>query len=224
MSEQVLKNLKLLEEIESRHSNIKIYETEEGKLMLTLDQFIQFIEGEDEREYHKALSSQSLSLPIDSNKFLILGGGDGFLARDLFKINKKANITLVDIDIEVVNLCRTNDRLKRLNEDSLLKCDIQIADAILWVGNCKDKFDFIALDFPDNNSEELNKLYEESFYKEIIKLLNKDGVISIQCNLEIIDKVLKIIKNLLGNGEAVEYNMPFLSGGKIISGKKECNN
>jgi len=218
MSREVLRNLKLLYEKQSKYANIKIYETEEGKIMLTLDSFIQFISGEDEREYHKALSKESLTLPSNANKFLILGGGDGFLARDLLKSNDKADITLVDIDVEVVNLCRTNDRLKKLNEDSLLKCNIKIADAVEWVNNCKDKFDFIALDFPDNNDKKLNKLYEEKFYKEVIKLLNNKGIISIQTNYDISDKILKIIKNLLGNGEAVEYNMLFLDGGKIVSG------
>ena len=219
MSREVLRNLKLLVEEQSSHANIKLYETEEKKLMLVMDSFIQLIEGEDEKKYHKALSRESLSLTTNANKFLILGGGDGCLARDLFKINSKAKITLVDIDIKLVDLCKTNDRLRTLNEDSLFKCDIQIADAIRWAKDCKDKFDMIICDFPDANNKELIKLYEEKFYKEVIKLLNEKGVISIQTHYDISDKVLKIIKNLLGNGETLEYEMLFLEGGKIISGK-----
>ena len=220
-NKETLKNLQLLYEKQSKYANIKLYETEEKKLMLVMDTFIQFIEGEDEKEYHRALSRGCLSLSSNANKFLILGGGDGFLARDLFKLNSKADITLVDIDIEVVNLCKTNDRLRKLNEDSLFKCNIQIGNAIEWVKDCKDKFDFIVLDFPDPNSEELNKLYEENFYKEIVKLLNSKGVLSIQVHCNISKKIRKIIKKLLKNARAIKYFMPFLYSGKIVTGKKE---
>jgi len=49
MSEDTLKNLKLLYEKQSDFSEIKLYDTEDGRLMLVMCSFIQFIEGDDER-------------------------------------------------------------------------------------------------------------------------------------------------------------------------------
>ena len=48
MPQEILTNLKLLEEIGSPFQNIRLYQTENNRLMLTLNSKIQFVEGEGE--------------------------------------------------------------------------------------------------------------------------------------------------------------------------------
>ena len=220
MEREELTDLILLYEKQSNFANIRLYETKEKKIFLTLNTFIQFMEGEDEINYHKALVSSSISLNSSATNYLVLGGADGLVSRDIFSYNKEASITLVDIDKEVIDLCMTNERIKKLNRDSLRLCNIIIDNALTWVLKCEEKFDIVICDFPDNNSDELNKLYEESFYKQTIDLLDSKGVISIQCSYDIADKVYNIINRLLSKTKRIEYFMPFLKGGEIIVGCK----
>jgi spermidine synthase len=50
---------------------------------------------------------------------LILGGGDGMALREVLKYDDVTDVTLVDIDPDMIELARTNDVLRRLNDDSL---------------------------------------------------------------------------------------------------------
>ncbi|KKM71301.1 hypothetical protein LCGC14_1432030 [marine sediment metagenome] len=214
-----LTNLKTLYQEKSDYADIKIYETEDGRIILTLDTFIQFIEGKDEEIYHKILTFSPLRCNPIAKDFLILGGGDGLVAREILKYCKDSTITLVDLDYKVISLCMKNERIRKLNEDSLKFCNIIIDNALTWVSKCKEKFDIIICDFPDPNSPELEKLYTEDFYKEINLLLRKGGIIRIQTHSDITDKISEIIKKILGNSEIIKYSMPFLSDGAIVLGK-----
>ncbi len=215
-----LENLKLIYEKESDYSYIRLYETEDDKLMLTLDTFVQFLEGEDEKNYHDALTRPAFEENKNAKDFLILGGGDGLVARNIFKLNNDANITIVDIDREVTSLGFLNKRLRELNEYSLFCCEIYNENAIHWVKRKRNRYDIIVCDLPDPNTERLENLYSEYFYKDVIKLLKDNGIISIQCHFDIVNKVVEYIQKLLGNSKRLKYEMPFLSGGEIILGRK----
>ena len=216
-----LKNLKLIKEIQSKYALIKLYRTEEGKLMLCLDTFIQFVEGEDEEIYHKNLTRHSFD--SNSKNFLILGGGDGFVSREIFKYDVNANIDLVDIDEEMIRLSLFNKDLLKLNKGSMHFTRKYISNAFYWVKNCEKKYDSIIVDFPDANSEELKKLYTKEMYENIIKLLNKNGTVSIQAHDDIVDSVSKNIKEILGNAKVYKHKMPFLGEGNVVVGKNEFN-
>lgn len=217
---KTLTNLKTLVEKKSDYADIRLYETEDNRLMLTLDTYIQFIEGEDEKIYHKTLTFSALRCNPLAKDFLILGGGDGFVARELLKYCNDGVITLVDLDNTVIDLCMTNERIVKLNENSLKSCNIIIDNALTWVPECKEKFDIIICDFPDPNSLELEKLYTEDFYKKINLLLRDKGVVSIQCHDDVADKVFKFVNNNFKEAKRIEYEMPFLVGGEIVIGRK----
>ena len=216
--DQELMELDLIYEKDTKFQEMKLYNNKDGNLVLTLDTFIQFIEGEDEQIYHDMLTRPAFELNTKARKFLILGGGDGLVARNIFKLQPKSHTTLVDIDEELVYLCITNKRIKKMNEGSLYKCHLRCGDALEYVPKCTEKYDMIILDFPDPNSDELKKLYKKSFIYNTIQLLNKKGVISIQTNGNITDKVLEIVSEFTNTSKAVVYEMPFLSGGAIVIG------
>jgi spermidine synthase len=216
-----LRNLKLLLEKKTNFQTIRLYETEEGKVMLTLDTFVQFLEGEQEKKYHKMLTQPAIDLHNNPEHFLILGGGDGLAARNIFNNCKKAKITMVELDKEVVDLCNTNEKLKEMNENSLPLCNIHYEDALKWVPECNYIFDIIILDFPDPNNDELKKLYTKKFLTQVIALLAPGGVISIQCHYSIKHIIAKKIIDLLDNSVILTYTMPFLEEGSVVLGKKE---
>ena len=216
---QELMELDLIFEKDTKFQQVKLYNNKKGQLVLTLDSFIQFIEGEDEQIYHDMLTRPAFEFNPTSRRFLILGGGDGLVARNIFKLQPNAIISLIDIDDEVVELCKTNERIVKMNENSLDKCFILNEDALKWVPICEATYDMIILDFPDPNSDELKQLYTKSFIHNIIQLLNDKGVISIQTHEDISDTVYKIVKEVTNKCEVVSYKMPFLSGGVIVIGQ-----
>jgi len=196
-----------------------------GEIILTLDRFVQFREGEDERIYHYNLVDKAIELNPTAKTILILGGGDGLCSRNILRLLPKAIITLVDFDKEVVDFCRTHEKIVRLNEGSLEHCILIYEDAKTWVKNINIfKFDIIILDLPDGTSEELKQLYTTEFYTDVVKLLTENGIISIQTHPDIKDKVQNSINKLLKNSEVIVFKMPWLTEGAVVLGKHGKNN
>jgi spermidine synthase len=218
MSEQYI-DLELIHEEKTDYADLCLYDTEDGKLVLTLDTFIQFVEGKDEEIYHDMLVRPAFEKNTNATKFLILGGGDGLVARNIFRLKPEAEITLVDIDKRVVDLFMFEPRLVKLNEGSLPYVDKYYEDALEWVPNCKKKFDIIICDFPDPNSENLKKLYSKEFLTKVTELLENQGVIAIQTHHKWRDKTLNVVEDILGNAEAIDYEMPFLEEASIINAR-----
>ncbi len=112
---------------------------------------------------------------------LILGGGDGLAVREILKY-KEPNITLVDLDKDMVNLCKENKQIKELNKNSLNSDRLTIVnqDAYQFLKNTDEKFDVIIVDLPDPNNESLNKLYTNVFYRLCSNSLTADGIMTVQ--------------------------------------------
>jgi len=207
--------------INTKYQTVRFYENEKKELVFTLNTFIQFVEGEDERIYHDILTSPAFAANPTAQKFLILGGGDGLVARNIFRLNPGADVVLVELDGDVVNLFKSHPRLVELNEDSLPKCRVYIEDALYWVPRNQGKrFDVIILDFPDPNGKDLKKLYDIYFYELIVHLLEENGILAIQCHDDVAESVAWKVKEILGNSASLPYSMPYLDGGVIVLGKK----
>jgi len=217
-----LESLELIYEEKTKFQTMRFYNNTKGELLFTLNTFIQFVEGEDERIYHEVITKPAFDINPTAKDILILGGGDGLVARNVKRLNPEANITLVELDENVISLFSTDERLLSLNEGSLLNnINIVIDNAMNWVEKNQDKkFDIIICDFPDPNDHKLEKLYEEEFLRKVCNLLNKKGIIVIQCHYNIVDKELIVINNILGNYKEIDYKMPYLMGGVILLGEK----
>ena len=122
---------------------------------------------------------------------LVLGGGDGLAVREILKYPEVEKIVLVDLDARVVDLCRTNQDIAALNQGSLdsPKLEIRSEDAYGYLENnyrneggegYDGEFDVIITDLPDPNSESLNKLYTDLFYRLCSNNLTEHGVMSVQ--------------------------------------------
>jgi spermidine synthase len=88
-----------------------------------LDDYRLYINGNlqfssvDEAIYHEMLVLPAMSL-VHPKDVLILGGGDGLALREVEKFRDVQNITLVDLDPEMIKLASTNAVFRRLNKDS----------------------------------------------------------------------------------------------------------
>lgn len=144
---------------------------------------IQF-SSSDEYRYHEALVHVPMSAANKREKVLILGGGDGLAVREVLKYKEVQQIDLVDLDAGVTELCRSNKDIKKLNEGSLDSSKLKIynedAYEFLESNMGKDVYDVILVDMPDPNSETVNKLYTDLFYRLCSRNLSDEGVMAVQ--------------------------------------------
>jgi len=216
-SNKELWDLKLIYEQQTKFQNIKLYEKDSKYLVMALDTFIQFVEGESEQIYHSNFLIPLKNTKIEIKNILIGGGGDGCLARNLFKLNPSFNITIVDIDKNVINLCKTEPRLLKLNENSLFKCNIIIDDIKKFILKTSNKYDVVLLDLPDPNSDELKKLYSQSFISNIPLILKLNGLFIMQVPTRYRKRILGLSKKYINkDSESFIYEMPFLGEGSFI--------
>lgn len=137
--------------------------------------------SQDEYRYHEALVHLAMTKAEKNDNVLILGGGDGLAAREIFKYDVK-KITLVDLDKEIINVCRENKMIAELNGNSLdnPKMEIVNDDAYNFLVHNQFQYDVILVDLPDPNNEALNKLYTNVFYRLCKNSLSESGVMVVQ--------------------------------------------
>ena len=131
----------------------------------------------DEYLYHEPMVHTALGLTKEKSNILILGGGDGCIVRELLKYQEVKNITLVDLDNQMIEIAKNNKIFTDLNQQSFSnkKVNIVINDAFTFLENTKQFYDVILVDLPDPNNVDLNKLYSKEFYHLSKKRLKKDG-------------------------------------------------
>ncbi|NLR40681.1 polyamine aminopropyltransferase [Novosphingobium sp. ERW19] len=152
-----------------------------GDLRLYLNGNLQF-STRDEYRYHEALVWPVLGRVATPRQVLILGGGDGLAAREVLRDGRVGHVTLVDLDPEMTRLFRDTPQLAQLNAGSLASPRLTMvnADAFRWVREQQRQFDAIIVDFPDPTEFSLGKLYTETFYREVARLLAPEGVMTVQ--------------------------------------------
>lgn len=149
-------------------------------LRLFLDGNLQF-STRDEKRYHESL----VHVPIfflgkSPESVLVIGGGDGLAVRELLKYTSIRNITLLELDPEMIHLFSSNRNLTKINKNSLSSGKLQIVheDAFTFLKQNRDeiRYDLIITDLPDPNNHSLGKLYTVTFYNNLLKKLKSNGI------------------------------------------------
>ncbi|MDD5033472.1 MAG: polyamine aminopropyltransferase [Methylococcaceae bacterium] len=150
-------------------------------LRLFLNGNLQF-SSRDEYRYHEALVHPGLAALPGARKVLVLGGGDGLALREILKYPQIESITLVDLDARMTELFSKRPFLSELNAGSLNSPKVKVIndDALVWLENHRDFYDFIVVDFPDPTNYALGKLYTNAFYRLLEKRLSARGLMVIQ--------------------------------------------
>ncbi|HDS09792.1 MAG TPA: polyamine aminopropyltransferase, partial [Firmicutes bacterium] len=136
----------------------------------------------DEYRYHETLVHPAMSLVHGNKDVLILGGGDGLALREVLKHPEVKKVRLVDIDKEIVEVCRENIIISDLNNNSLKdpRVEIIIDDAYRFLEKDNQIYNVIIIDLPDPNNYSLSKLYSQEFYRLLSHHLARDGIVVTQ--------------------------------------------
>ncbi|WP_026487133.1 polyamine aminopropyltransferase [Caldanaerobius polysaccharolyticus] len=199
-------------------------------LRLYIDGNLQF-SSVDEYRYHEALVLPAMSLLKDRSHVLIIGGGDGLAAREVLKYDDVKSITLVDLDKGMTDLFSKDGDLIEYNKNSLNNPKVNIVnqDGFKYLEKTKNHFNFIIVDLPDPNSEELSRLYSLSFYRLMKKHLTDDGIAVVQSTSpyfapKVFWSINKTIKAAGLNVYPYHLNVPsFGDWGFNMASKKKLN-
>jgi spermidine synthase len=150
-------------------------------LRLHLNNNLQF-SSRDEYRYHEALVHPGLTTLPAARRVLVLGGGDGLALREILRYPQIESVTLVDLDPAMTRLFASAPPLRKLNEDALRSSKVRVvnADALQWLEDNDELFDFVVVDFPDPSNFAIGKLYSASFYRLLEKHLTANALAVIQ--------------------------------------------
>jgi len=192
----------------TQFQSIEIIDTGAFGRCLVLDGKIQSSE-KDEFIYHETLVHPAMITHHYPESVFIAGGGEGATAREVLRHPSVKRVVMVDIDKEVIDICRRflPSFHKGSFDDSRL--ELHIADVKGYLDKCQEKFDVIILDLPEPIEEgPASMLHTREFYQLVADKLGPEGIISLQAGsgswgnhecFTAITNTLKSIFSLVGN-------------------------
>jgi len=160
------------------HQHLIIFENAKFGRVMALDGIIQTTEA-DEFIYHEMLSHVPLLTHGNVKRVLIIGGGDGGILRETCKHTSVEHITQVEIDDQVVEMCKTylpNHSAGAYNDP---RVNIVINDGARFVRECTEKFDVIISDSTDPIGPG-DVLFTSDFYADCKNCLADGGILVTQ--------------------------------------------
>ncbi len=131
----------------------------------------------DEHIYHEMLVHPSMFTHPNPERVLILGGGEGATLREVLKHQSVQEAVMVDIDEELVNICREHMREWHDGAFDNPRSRLIFADAREYVEKNYDRFDVIISDLTEPIEEGPSiKLFTKEFYTTLFNRLNDDGI------------------------------------------------
>jgi len=164
---------------------IDVYDTYCFGKLLTLDGHVQ-LSSLDEFAYHEALVHIPLLSLNNPKRALVVGGGDGGVLRELCRWNSLEQIEMVEIDKRVIEACRK--ALPELSNGAFddPRVTVHIADAIQFLAEVKEPYDFIVMDITDayeGEDDSLSQsLFSEKFHLDTKNALNETGFLVSQAD------------------------------------------
>lgn len=173
---------------QSKYQSIEVHETKFFGKMLVLDGVIQLTER-DADSYNEMMAHVPMFQHTNPKRVLVIGGGDGYVLKEVLKHPSVERVDHVDLDEEVIKTCEKyfpqwGDAWK----DS--RANLHICDGAKFVRDTPDNYyDVIIQDSSDPwiAGEDgimmplpSGVLYEEAHLCELYRVLRPNGILNIQ--------------------------------------------
>lgn len=188
-----IKSKKILHEEQSKYQHVVVFESETFGRCLALDNAIQCTQM-DEFSYQEMIAFLPLNAHPNPKRVLIIGGGDGGVARECLKHPSVETLVQCEIDERVVELSKQYFPLMACSyQDPRL--ELVIGDGYKYIEKlANESFDVIITDSSDPKGP-AECLFQQPYYEMLEKKLTKQGIIC--CQAESIWFDLEFIVNLL---------------------------
>ena len=162
----------------SAHSpfqRISVFDTQAFGKVLCLGGTIALTEL-DEPTYSEHLVHPALAVHPSPKRVLVIGGGDGGVARECLRHACVERVTVVEIDLQVVDIC---ERFFPSCASSLKdpRCELVIDDAHRWLKGATDCFDVIIVDASEFANAAGDAFHGLSFADALLARLVPGGIL-----------------------------------------------
>lgn len=160
--------------------SVLIADTINYGLALFLDGVIQS-SADDEALYHELLVQPAMLRHPEPRDVLILGGGEGAALREVVAHRSVRSVTMVDIDRELVELCRTH--LAAFHRGAFDDPRVRLihADGRGFLEQDDAFYDVVILNLVDLLDSDLaDALYTQQFYRLLRRRLRPGAIVAVQ--------------------------------------------
>ena len=162
------------------YQSVQILDTACFGITLVLDGKTQSTEL-DEFVYHEGLVQPSLISHPNPEKVFIAGGGEGATLREVLSHKDIRQAVMVDIDREVVDLCRRYLPKHHQGAFDDPRLELHHTDALRFLEESQERYDVIIIDVPDPIERgPAYLLFTQEFYRLAKDRLNDQGLIVAQ--------------------------------------------
>lgn len=135
----------------------------------------------DEFVYHEALVHPSMITHSNPQQVFIAGGGEGATAREVLLYGSVERVVMVDIDREVVNLCKAHMPTFHQGAFDDPRLQLHHLDAQAFLDSTSQRYDVVIIDVPDPlEGGPSYMLFTQEFYLLIADRLRPGGVMVAQ--------------------------------------------
>ncbi|MCP5245981.1 MAG: polyamine aminopropyltransferase [Burkholderiales bacterium] len=161
----------------TKYQKIAIFDTPHYGRIFRLDDYNMTSERE-EFVYHENLVHPALTAHSAPKKVLIIGGGDGGASEEALKHPSVEQVTLVEIDEDVIAVAKEHFKAVHHNVFDNPRLRVILDDGMQFVRDTQDKFDLIALDLNDPVGPAA-ALYSEDFFRQCRTALTPEGALAL---------------------------------------------
>jgi spermidine synthase len=171
-------------ETQTKFQHVEILQTAAYGKTLVLDGRIQSSQV-DEFIYHEALVHPGmLTTEAPPRSALVIGGGEGATLREILRYPSITRAVMVDIDGEVVELCKTH--LPEMHQGAFddPRTEVRHEDARAYLEKSKERFDLITVDLVEPLEEgPARMLFTKEFYALVRDRLTPGGAMTMQAGM-----------------------------------------
>jgi spermidine synthase len=205
---------------QSEFQDVMIFENPVFGRILTLDGVIQVTER-DEPAYHEMMTHVPLLSHPDPKKVLIIGGGDGGIARECLK-HPGLDVTMVELDPSVTEMCR--EYMPTISNGAFENPRLRLVfqDGCVFMKDDSQHYDVILVDSTDPIGPGA-VLFTEEFYHDCYTRLTANGILVTQNGVpflqsdELVSSVTKF-RTCFADGGCYVTAVPTYYGGFMALG------
>ncbi len=193
-----IKATRQLGEWQTRYQKMAIYETPHYGKIFRLDGFNMTSERE-EFVYHENLIHPALTAHAAPKKVLIIGGGDGGSSEEALKHPSLEQVTLVEIDEDVIQVAREHFYAVHRGVFDNPKLRVLVEDGMKFVRETQERFDLIAMDLNDPMGP-AEALYSTEFFQQLRHALAPGGALTLHIGAPVArpERVAELAQRLNG--------------------------
>jgi spermidine synthase len=172
-----VRSIREFERFQTPYQTVEVHDTKSFGKLFRLDGHLMTSE-KDEFFYHENLVHVAAITHPAPETALIIGGGDGGSAEELLKYQTMKSVTLVEIDIAVLDISRKYFTEVHHGALSDPRLTVKVEDGLAFVRASTDAYDLIVLDLTDPGGAS-EPLYGVEFYRSCAARLNPTGAMAL---------------------------------------------